>query len=412
MTVADKHVEANEIFFEEGFARLRAGEMEESTGKLLMDLMEVKADKALLPYARKWIKLFPRVESAPRLVGKWLQLFESNDAMYMATSYVKTYPDVNALILIIRAVAVIQKVPAKLLDAIEKRFAAEPNSHIWSKLQGPVNPKEEFDSLILRWLEINRYNSLDALEVAWVGLFSRSSAVLNEVLRWIEVNQDKTPDIWIVFVNMLRGSSELHRQLAPRVALTASQWVERNPEYRHAGRIYYDVLVEMLSKDEVEKAKEWFLKHTDSESAHMTLAGILRTTFLLGEKIEPDFVRCAKEILAAQTPKDRANVLVGSLLEISPDAETIKFAKEQLSDHYHPTWLHAVLLRVAPDNELISKTLEIYSKPYSGSPEVIIELLKIDGQSVVARKAAQKWIDQNPETEQAKQLQSLLSVSA
>lgn len=114
MIVADKSTEANETFFAEGLAKLRAGEMEESTGKLLMDLIEIRADKALLPFARKWIKLFPRVESAPRLVGKWLQNYESNDATYLATSYVKTYPDVNALILIVRAVAQLPKIPPKL----------------------------------------------------------------------------------------------------------------------------------------------------------------------------------------------------------------------------------------------------------------------------------------------------------
>lgn len=410
MTVADKHKKANETFFEEGLARLRAGEMEESTGKLLMDLMEIRADKALLPFARKWIKLFPRVESAPRLVGKWLQEFESNDAMYMATSYVKTYPDVNALILIIRAVAHLQKIPPKLLDVIEKRFAAEPNSHIWSKLQAPKNPKEELDSLILRWLEINRYNSNVAVDVAWVALFSRSNEVLNEAFRWIEVNQDKTPDIWILFVNMLRGASELHRALAPRVAVTASHWLSRNSDYANAGRIYYDVLVELRNQDEILKAKEWFLEHAETESAQMALAGILRATYLMGEPIEPEFVQSAKKILAAQSPDERAAVLVGSLLELSPDAETIKFAKDTLSDHYHPTWLHAVLLRVAADEQSISAANEIYSKPQDRSPEVIIELLKIDAKNAIARKAAQKWIDKNPNEKQSKELQLLLGV--
>lgn len=408
MTVADKHVEANEIFFEEGFAKLRAGEMDESTGKLLMDLMEVRADKALLPYARKWIKLFPRVESAPRLVGKWLQLFESNDAMYMATSYVKTYPDVNALILIVRAVAHIQKIPPKLFDAVEKRFSAEPNSHIWSKLQAPKNPKEELNGLILRWLEINRYNSNVAVEVAWIALYSHAVDVLNEAFRWLEVNQDKTPDIWLLFLNMLRGLSEHHLELAPRVAVTASQWVNRNPEYRHAGRIYYEVLIAFRSKDEIRNAKEWFLNHLDSDSADMALAGILRATYLLREKIEQEFVHHAKRILAAQSPDKRSTVLIGSLLEVCPDAETIGYAKEALSDHYYPNWLHAVLLRVAPDEESISAANDIYSKPQDRSPEVIVELLKIDAKNAIARKAAQKWIDQNPDAKQSPELQSLL----
>jgi hypothetical protein len=93
---------------------------------------------------------------------------------------------------------------------------------------------------------------------------------------------------------------------------------------------------------------------------------------------------------------------------VSPDAETIKFAKDTLRDHYHPTWLHAVLLRVAADDESISAANEVYSKTQERTPEVIIELLKLDAKNAIARKAAQKWIDKNPNEKQSKELQSLL----
>lgn len=411
MIVADKSTEANETFFAEGLAKLRAGEMEESTGKLLMDLIEIRADKALLPFARKWIKLFPRVESAPRLVGKWLQNYESNDATYLATSYVKTYPDVNALILIVRAVAQLPKIPPKLLDAVEKRFASDPNSHVWSRLQAPENPKEELNVLILRWLEINRYDPKHAVEVSWIALFSQANDVLNEILRWIEVNQDKTQDIWIVFVNMLRGKSESHKLLQERVATTASQWLRRNPDYRNAGRIYHDVVLALRNSAELQQAKNWYLNHSESESAYMALAGILRAAHLTGDALEPEFVSHAKRILASQLPQDRAPVLVESLLLVSDDPESIGLAKEIL--HHHPPhpWLLVALLRVSPDDELISKASERLKKFDDGSPELIIEMLKIDPKNEIAKTAAKRWLKKYPDNEQSKTVQSLLSES-
>lgn len=408
-SVIDKNREANEIFYEEGFAKLRAGEMEESTGKLIMDLMEIRDDKALLPYARKWIKLFPRVESAPRLVGKWLQNYESNDAMYLATSYVKTYPDVGALILIVRAFAHLSKASPKLFDAIEKRFAAEPNSHVWSKLQAHEKTKAELDPLILRWLEINRYNSSLSVEVSFIALYSRDSSVLSEVLRWIEVNQDKASDIWLVYMNMMRGLSEAHKELRSRVATTAGHWLARNSEYRNAGRLYYEVLLIEQTADQIHAAKDWFLSHQKQEGSYMALAGILTASHSLGEKIEPELVTYAKEILKSQSPEDRTAVLSGALLEVCADSETIRLAKEALQDHYQPSWLHALLLRVAPDEELISKAVEIHSQPGSRSPEVILELLKLDGKNTIVRKAAQKWINENPADKTAKELNLLLS---
>lgn len=407
--VIDKNKEANDTFYEEGFARLRAGEMEESTGKLIMDLMEIRDDKALLPYARKWIKLFPRVESAPRLVGKWLQNYESNDAMYLAISYVKTYPDVAALILIVRAFAHLPKTPPKFFDAIEKRFASEPNSYVWSKLQAHEKPKAELDPLILRWLEINRYNSNISVEVSFIALYSKDANVLNEVLRWIEVNQDKASDIWLVYMNMMRGLSGAHKELLSRVATTASQWLARNAEYRNAGRLYYEVLLIQRTDEQIHSAKDWFFSHRKSESSYMALAGILAASHSLGEEIEPELVTCAKEILKSQLPEDRTAVLSGALLEVCVDSESVRLAKETLQDHYQPAWLHALLLRVAPDDELISKAVEIHTQPGSRSPEVIIALLKLDGKNAIARKAAQKLIDENPTETTASELKLLLS---
>lgn len=401
--------EDNETFFKEGLAKLRAGDMQESTGKLIMDLMEVRADNALLPFARKWIKEFPRVESAPRLVGKWLQKYESNDAMYMATDYVKTYPDVNALIFILGALAQLSKTPQKLFDAVEKRFAAEPNSYVWRKLQGNQNPKEELDTLILRWLEINRYNPNLAVDVSFVALFSTSGDVLNEVFRWIEVNQDKSPDVWIVFMNMLRGNSAVHEEMRFRVATTASQYFKRNPDDRNAGRLAYEILLVQQVTEQIQATKGWVLMHRDSDSTQMALAGIFHASHMLGDTIEPEYVQLAKSILTAGKPEESSPLLAIELFKETKDSDSLRLAKEVWRYHKYFAWLHADLLRMAPDEELISMANEICSTRKNVSPKIIVELLKLDRQNAVAKKAAQRWVKENPDEPQVKELQALLN---
>ncbi len=406
---ANRSPEENEAFYDEGLARLKSGELEESTGKLIMDLMEIHDDKILVTFARKWIKLFPNQESAPRLVGKWLSKYGNNDAMYMATNYVKTYPDVNALILIVRAAAQLPRIPDRLFAAIERRFEVEPSSHVWASLHGYENRCPSRDKLLLRWIERNIANVDIDIDMSSLALFTESPEVLEEIFRWVKRNQDETENIWMLFSHLMRGKSQAHKILLPRVADLAREWLAKNPDFDHNGRIYNDLLTLMRSDDDTRNAKEWYREHTKSQSAEMALNGILSSAYRRGEPQDPEFVTQAKQILGKQSPMDRVPVLAGALLLANPDADSIRLARETFDQYQHLTWLHADLLRIAPDEELITKANERLSTFSKGMPDVIIEMLKIDPTNDIARRAAERWMRSNPEHEQVRAVKELLA---
>ncbi|MCC7530187.1 MAG: hypothetical protein IT342_16815 [Candidatus Melainabacteria bacterium] len=398
----------NETFFKEGLEKLRNESLQESSGKLIMDLMEIHDDKILVTFARQWIKQFPNQESAPRLVGKWLLKYETNDAMYMATNYVKTYPDVNALILIIRAAGKMPRVPSRLFAAIERRFEAEPNSHVWAALLGYENQSPERNKLAVRWIQKNFTNTSIDIDLSSVAAFTESPEVLEEIFIWTKHNQERAENVWMLFCHMMRGQSKAHKNILPRVVELARAWLAKNPDYDYNGRIYSDLLIVMRSEDDIQNAKEWYRSHTNSQSAAMAMNGILSSMHLRGDPPEQEFIKLAKQLLNKQSPEDRVPVLAGALLLANPEAESIKLARETWEHYRHLAWLHGDLLRLAPDADLITEANERLSTFDKGLPDVIIEMLKIDPANDVARRAAEKWLQLNGDDDQVNTVKALL----
>jgi hypothetical protein len=255
----NRTADENKVFYAEGLEKLRAEPLAESSGKLIMDLLDTHADKVLIPFARNWIKKFPKHEVAPRLAGKMLRLFNTNDAMYMSISYVKAFPDVKALNQIVLAAATLGGSGKKLLDAIEKRMEKNPNSHVWGFLQTRNGHDEFIDKLICRWISHNRANEDIVGSLSSVTLFTESLKVLEETLKWIELNQGKPNNryIWMVLSHFFMGKSTAHKQFEPRAIDFARGWLERNPEDEYCGTIHKNVIAATNSADDILRAKNW-----------------------------------------------------------------------------------------------------------------------------------------------------------
>ncbi len=397
----------NKAFFSEGLAKLRAGFMEESTGKLIRDLMEIQPDKALVSFAKTWLKAFPGNENAPRLVGNWLAKYKANDAAYLAINYVKTYPDVKALGPIVFAVGDLSSRPHRLFEAIEKRMETEPKSYVWGFLQSHQRPSDEVtDNFLLRWIDANYTNEDIVGSLSGVVNFSQSKEVLKAAMRWIDRHQSKYT--WMVVSGMLNGKSESHKELATEIRQQTRSWLQKNSDDDFCGTIHKDLMFETRSLDDVRNAKTWYFDHPDSRSAWNALLGILEVMQSIGEAPDKEIVEQAKRTLSIQTPEDRIPALTGSLLRACPDDDSIKLAREALVDR-GSEWLLAELLPVASDAELISKANEILAAKTKGSPELIVEMLKIDSSNDVARQAAKRWMRKYPDHEQVKTVKALLA---
>lgn len=396
-------------FLEEGLAKLQNQELEESSGKLIMDLMESGPEKTLISFAKEWIKKFPTHEVAPRLAGKWFSKFESNEALYLSTSYVKTYPDLQALVMIVRAAGELPRFPKKLFDAIEKRFEKEPTHKVWGSLQASERPNEQIDKLLNKWILSNMSDADIVGEMSSIALLTTSEEVLDRVIKWTELNQDKTKYIWLVTCHLLRGTSAAHNQLAPRIIKLVRDWLKKNQNYENAGRIYGDLVQQTLDEVDIEDAKSWFNKNLQSISAPALLAGVFNATRMRGDEQDEQLVNSAKMLLKSLPIKDRSPYLVNALFRAVPDQETLQIAKEAVHSGLYDELL-TDLLKTNPDESIISvavKQLEEV-KGFPAEPQLIVSILRADQENKVAAKAAQSWLKRNSEHEMAGKIKSAL----
>lgn len=261
-----------------------------------MDLLDIQTDKVLIPFARNWIKKFPNHEVAPRLAGKWLRLFGSNDAMYLSISYMRTYPDLKALKPIVLAAAGLGGKGKRLFDAIEKRMDKDLRSHIWGSLQTRGHHQPEIDVLMIKWINHNVYNEDIVGDLSSVALFTDSLPVLEEILRWVEMNQTKQNRrfLWMVLSHLLRGESPAHQQISPRVIEFARGWLQKNSHDEAGGTIHRDVIFKTRSLDDIRSAIVWFESNPGSRTAESALSAIMKAKELIGDQVAPDVLEWVK----------------------------------------------------------------------------------------------------------------------
>jgi len=401
-------IDENKTFYEEGFAKLRSEPLEESSGKLLMDLFDARAEKVLIPFTRNWIKKFPNHEVAPKLTGKWLMHFGTNDAMYLAVSYMKTYPDLDALKPIVRAAAKLGGKGKTLLEAIEKRMERDLNSHIWGGLQTLGHHHEKIDALILRWLKCNLSNQEIVGDLSSAVLFTDSLLVLEEALRWTELNQDKPNKryIWMVLTHLIVGKSAAHDNISPRVIDFARTWLKKNSGNEFCGTIHRDVILRTHSPEDIENAKQWYMNNLESRSAVNALSGILKVAYQMGVSADSQIVECAKKEISSQS-EIRPSGIVFALLQSCPDRQSIEISKTALRNEYNPS-LHSLLLSVAPDDDLLSSANERLASSSEPAPDLIAAMLKCRPGNVAAMNAARRWLKKYPDDERAGEIKSLL----
>lgn len=405
----NRTADENKVFYAEGLEKLRAEPLAESSGKLILDLLNAQAEKVLIPFARNWIKKYPNHEVAPRLAGKLLRHFDTNDAMYMSISYMKTYPDVKALNQIVSAAAHLGGSDQKLMDAIERRMAKDPNSHIWGFLQAKDQHNESINALLCSWLNQNPFDEDIVGSLTSVALYTDSSPVLEACLKWTEKNEagPEKKYMWMLFMMFFMGGSPAHAKILPRVIDYARGWLRRNSDDEYCGTVYCDVIYATKSMDDIRSAKAWYLNNSSTKTSVKVLSAIIWTMHKIGEAPDKEIVALAKKRLVEDTDLDHRK-LSKCLLLACPDEETIEYSRRALKRTSDPL-LHAALLSVSPDEELLKEAIHALPSITYGVFELTVSVLRIDPGNEVARSAAESWMRNNPDHEQVKELTDLLS---
>ncbi|MBS1953754.1 MAG: hypothetical protein JST89_06210 [Cyanobacteria bacterium SZAS-4] len=400
-------------YFAKGMEVLQTDRLQESSGKLIGELMQFKQTRILVFYARKWLADFRDHEYAPKLVGHWLEQYDSNEAMYLAEYYVRTVSKPVVLRSLLRAIGSSKRSPRRIYDLIEARMEREPLNDAWSclqKFEGKNSRRAE--KIILRWMELNRTNKTMDIIVSVVALYSESTEILESALKWAEAvgNSD---NYYFVLAHLLRGTTPAHKFLTPRTSAFSRRWIESHHNDPNCGHVLGTLINCVADARDIHAGKEWFKKHERNSSSHSVLIGLLSAYKILNQEPDLYVVKKAKTLLKRQPPDKRTPAMEAALFNVCPDRETVAILKQTCTKTKSVRMIGPLLL-VAPNKELIAMAQETIARYPSIDLErdLLTALLRQDPKNPELRKNARRWIRKHGKKVSSTTLMSLQTALA
>ncbi len=402
--------EESEIVFNDQLERLRSEPLQEASGKMIGEMIHAKPSKILLVYARRWLAQFPDHKYAPKLVGHWLEKYDSNEAMYAAAYYVRTVSNPIDLRLLLMAIGKSKRSPRKIYQLIETRLEKEPHHDAWSYLQNNRfrGNNKRAEKVVLRWLELNRSNPDQDIIVSAVAAFTSSVDVIESILLWAKT-VGNSPGYFFVLRHLLSQDSNAHVLLKPRIEEFSRNWIAAHLDDNNCGQVYGAFVASGRNASDMRAAKEWFIEHKQKQTARWVLIGLLQAYSALQQDADLYIVKETKALLRSQSAEERTPVMVAALLNAHVDAETISFAKQKGLESN--TWLLGLVLRLAPDDELIAKAKALLAERYNSQLErdLLFCLLRLSPGDLALRRDARRWIRKHGQKMPSKELKNLLA---
>jgi hypothetical protein len=259
--------------------------------------------------------------------------------------------------------------------------------------------------LSLRWLELNDDNP--NLLLMGFTFFAESPEVVAAVFRHFQKHGISSEGNEWEIRDLLDKAFEFKMITLPDVIRFSRSWLEQNCEHQMAASVNAG-LVRASHGTDIENAKKWFLAHRTSSSSFLILNELMDRKD--GEGMLDSFGTEEARKLVADTPvKDRPPALVGTLLNASPDAQTIAWAKETYAEKAM-SWILIRLLYFSPDVETIEKArreMELLADS-SISHEILYPMLKVDSSNARVKQLAGTWLKKNSRHKWAKAIRSRL----
>lgn len=381
------------IRFKNGMETLRTQPLHENSGQLIGDMIQFKASKSVLIYARTWLKVYRDHDYAPNLVGHWLDKLDSNEAMYWAEYYLRTESKATNLRVLLRAIGNSKRSPRRIYDLIEARMEAEPLHDAWSCLQRFEGKNQRrAEKIILRWLELNRKNRDMDVIVSVVAVFSQSIEILESALMWAEAVENSA-GYYFVLGHLLSGNTDAHKTLMSRTAAFTRRWIKVHSKDPNCGRVYGRLISGVCDVNDIRDAKDWFKHHESNPSAEWVLIGLLSASSTLKQEPDPYVVKKVKKILRKQSPDKRLPVMESVLFNVCQDSETIAIVRQTCVETKSTSVLGRLLL-VAPAEDLIVIAKESFEKSRNINLErdLLTALLRQNSADVSLRESARRWL--------------------
>ncbi len=384
-------------FLRQGRVWLKQNKSDESAGKAIAMLLEVKPSASLVAEGLLWLSQYKSHDSTPELVGELLKADPSPKIVRLAGWYLKTSDDVSSLRPIIRAI--IENPPhIGLYKKVEDLIERNPEAETWSLalLTTSRHRSRNLLGLVLKWLKLNVGNP--EAYVSCHILLSKSPEIIEAVFDWVRFGGRTGDDLTGSLKDVLRAAAKYHRSILPSVLRYARAWLKKNPDHEAAGSVYAAVLSASGSKLDILRAKQWYQEHRSSADAWYVISDILDHGYWHSTKPDEYLVKEAQRLLRAETSTARKQRLVGALLGAHTDDESIAWAKEAYARNSTP-WILMRLLSRAPDAETIAEAaaaLKRLKDHEELEPEMIYALLMADRKNKLASRRARAWLKRSP----------------
>lgn len=197
---------------------------------------------------------------------------------------------------------------------------------------------------------------------------------------------------------LLETPSKGKRSILPRALRFARVWVKANPENRRVGSVHAAIVSTTRSRADIHRAKQWHEQHKDSFSASAVLVALLELAYSAEIKADEYVVKEAKLLLRDEATRHKKQRLVGALVGVYPDEESIVWAKEEYR-RLRPLEILIRLLKRAPDAESIAAAEWAYDRwkdKEDLEPKMIEALLGADPKNKLALRRARVWKKRSP----------------
>lgn len=385
-------------------------------GEVLAELLRRQPTARLLRRANRWIKRFPYAEKAPDILGALLRVESSREFMQLARLHLKETESkffkarVSPIAMSYLMNAVLEHhSKSKLFDIIEGYIERYPHDFMWN-LVFPVctlsKRNRRAEKLTARWIRLN----IDNPEVSFEGalILTPCLEVCEAAFECVRKAGRKNKSSHYSLV-LLLDAVEPYKALVPSVVKYASGWVKRNPSHEVAGKVLGKVMLLTRTSKDIERGKAWYKVHKSNETSWWVLLALLSYARGTGVRPDSDAVKWAKAMLRDGKPARRNAVLLGELITVQADAESIAWAKETVRKR-RLFWILARLLRCAPDAESLEMACKALVKrelgPYEG--DILHAILSIDKANPDARRRAFYWLRRHPKDKYARAIEKLL----
>jgi len=379
--------------------------IDETVGDLIAEMIEFKKSPKLYAHAKDFLTKFPEHEDAPAVVAAWLEASDSGEAARFAALYLAQPEICDDLHPVIRAVFA-TRYRKQLYDLVNALLEKHPRRYVWQRciFLKPDAFKPKMETLALRWLTLN----LDNPQISIMGVScARSKDIIKLAMQWLRGAGKNSLMLQFDIPMLLNSIKRQHKELSSEIADITRDWISRSENDRGAGYVVGALAVATHADQDVNFAKQWYLKYKKTESAWCVLSDLLDSTKC--DSTDPFLLEEAITVLKSQHPNKRTPRLLGALLERCTDPEVVSLAKEACRNQEMP-WILMILIERAGDAESIDIAWSTVHRwiQYPIAARLLLALLKSDPSNQQFQHSARQWLAKNPNDKHANQVSRYL----